>query len=92
MDTVVSIFQIVWVVGFLSGVLAAIGLISLSKHGENVPFLLKNSGLSVFFAKYYPNHDNHRRIVLMLEVVCISCILVGVMVLLSGVLIHKYGL
>lgn len=77
MDIVASIFTIIWGIGFFSGLVAAAGLVSLRKHGVNVPFLLRYSGLSVFFSKYYPDHNNKRQIVLFFQLICITCILVG---------------
>ncbi len=49
MDFIAHIFVGIWLVGFISGLAAAIGLSNLHKYGKDVPFLLKYSGISVFF-------------------------------------------
>jgi len=84
-EIVVFLLKTFWVVGFLAGLAAAVSMSALSKHAVGAPWLLKLSGISLLFGKYYPNHNKQRKVTLALELVCIACIFLGFLVLFVGV-------
>ncbi|WP_041406397.1 hypothetical protein [Shewanella loihica] len=85
MDFIANIFVGIWLVGFITGLAAAIGLSTLHKCGKEVPFLLKYSGISVFFPKYYLANETRKRVVAGLISICVCCILLGLVWILITV-------
>ena len=77
MDFIVYVFLAIWFVGFASGFAAVIGFSGLHKHGENVPFLLKASAISMFFPRYYKANESRRKTVATLMLICIFSIVLG---------------
>ncbi|WP_444907322.1 hypothetical protein ACJJIR_03310 [Microbulbifer sp. SSSA008] len=82
MEIVVFLFTTICIIGFISGLTAAISISVLSKYAVGAPRLLKLSGVSLLFKKYYPNHNKQRKVTLALEVICVACILLAFLVLI----------
>ncbi|OEF57944.1 hypothetical protein [Enterovibrio norvegicus] len=82
MDFVANVFIGLCAIGFVSGLAAAIGLSGLHQYGSNVPTLLKFSGISVFFPKYYVQNEARRKVVARLILISLSCIFFGFLWLL----------
>lgn len=85
MDFIANVFVGIWIVGFFSGLVAAMGLSGLHKYGKNVPILLKLSGVSVFFPRYYQANEARRKVIAVLMLICIFCILLGLFWILISV-------